>query len=49
MAKNLRWRGILFAGTITAMAGFVDGVGFVHFVDTSSRSCRVTRLGLQLR
>ncbi|PQZ83709.1 MULTISPECIES: YoaK family protein [unclassified Arthrobacter] len=31
MAKNLRWRGILFAGTITAMAGFVDGVGFVHF------------------
>ena len=30
-AKNLRWRGILFAGTITAMAGFVDGVGFVHF------------------
>lgn len=23
--------GILFAGTITAMAGFVDGVGFVHF------------------
>lgn len=31
MAKNLRWRAILFAGTITAMAGFVDGVGFVHF------------------
>ncbi|WP_159613521.1 YoaK family protein [Glutamicibacter sp. JC586] len=31
MAKNLRWREILFAGTITAMAGFVDGVGFVHF------------------
>ncbi|WP_443463570.1 YoaK family protein [Glutamicibacter arilaitensis] len=31
VAKNLRWRGILFAGTITAMAGFVDGVGFVHF------------------
>ncbi|XAZ35200.1 YoaK family protein [Glutamicibacter halophytocola] len=31
MAKNLRWGGILFAGAITAMAGFVDGVGFVHF------------------
>lgn len=24
-------KGIIFAGGITAMAGFVDGVGFVHF------------------
>lgn len=31
MAKNLSWRGIFFAGGITAVAGFVDGVGFIHF------------------
>lgn len=31
MAKNLSWRGIIFAGGITAVAGFVDGVGFIHF------------------
>ncbi|MBP2398280.1 YoaK family protein [Glutamicibacter protophormiae] len=30
MARNLGWRGIFFAGAITAMAGFVDGVGFIH-------------------
>ena len=29
--KESSMAGILFAGTITAMAGFVDGVGFVHF------------------
>ena len=31
MARNLRWRSIFFAGAVTAMAGFVDGVGFIHF------------------
>ncbi|MCW4465861.1 YoaK family protein [Glutamicibacter sp. MNS18] len=31
MARNLSWPGILFAGGITAVAGFVDGVGFIHF------------------
>lgn len=31
MARNLRWRSIFFAGVVTAMAGFVDGVGFIHF------------------
>lgn len=31
MARNLSWSGVLFAGGITAVAGFVDGVGFIHF------------------
>lgn len=31
MAKNFGWRGIFFAGVITALAGFVDGIGFIHF------------------
>lgn len=31
MAKSLSNKGILFAGGITIMAGFVDGVGFLHF------------------
>ena len=31
VARNLSWRGIAYAGGITAIAGFVDGVGFIHF------------------
>lgn len=31
MARNLSWPGVFFAGGITAVAGFVDGVGFIHF------------------
>jgi len=31
MAKSLSYKGIFFAGGITMMAGFVDGVGFLHF------------------
>lgn len=31
MARNLSWRGVFFAGAITAIAGFVDGVGFIHY------------------
>ena len=31
MARSLGWRGIAFAGGLTAIAGFVDGVAFIHF------------------
>ncbi|PCC29065.1 hypothetical protein CIK76_09015 [Glutamicibacter sp. BW80] len=31
MAKSLSYKGVIFAGGITMMAGFVDGVGFLHF------------------
>ncbi len=31
MARSLGWRGIAFASGLTAIAGFVDGVAFIHF------------------
>lgn len=31
MARSLGWRGIAYAGGLTAIAGFVDGVAFIHF------------------
>lgn len=30
MAASLGWRGIGYAGGLTAIAGFIDGVGFIH-------------------
>lgn len=31
MARSLGWRGIAYASGLTAIAGFVDGVAFIHF------------------
>ncbi|RAX48956.1 DUF1275 domain-containing protein [Arthrobacter sp. AQ5-05] len=31
MARSLGWRGVAFASGLTAIAGFVDGVAFIHF------------------
>ena len=31
MARNLSITGVFYAGGVTAVAGFVDGVGFIHF------------------
>lgn len=31
MAGSLGWRGIAYASVLTAIAGFVDGVAFIHF------------------
>jgi uncharacterized membrane protein YoaK (UPF0700 family) len=31
VARSLGWRGIAYASGLTAIAGFVDGVAFIHF------------------
>lgn len=31
LVRTLGWRGIAYAGGLTAIAGFVDGIAFIHF------------------